>query len=78
MSLSIPTLFLLYVAVFLAVIFIAWLIFAWRRRKIRYNSRKVLVCPGCGGKNQYRNEAIFIRCSHCGAKVKLSKFFEKD
>jgi predicted RNA-binding Zn-ribbon protein involved in translation (DUF1610 family) len=68
----------LYVALFLAVLFGAWLSFAWRCRKIRHDSHKAYPCPSCGEKIRFKNEVVFTRCPHCGAKVKLSELLNRD
>ena len=71
MNLSFPAVVLLYVTVFLAVIFAAWLCFAWQRRKLRRDSYKAHPCTNCGEKIRFKSEAVFVRCPNCGAKLEV-------
>jgi len=77
MNLEISSFFWLYIALFLAVIFGAWLSFAWRCRKIRQGAHRAYACPSCEEKIRVKNEVVFVRCPHCGARVAVSELLER-
>jgi predicted RNA-binding Zn-ribbon protein involved in translation (DUF1610 family) len=77
MNLTFPAFLWLYVALFLAVVFGAWLNFVWRGRRFRQATGKVRRCPGCGKKIRVGNELVFMRCPHCGRRINLGELFGK-
>lgn len=71
---TVPVFFLVYLLVFLAVIFVAWLIFAWESRKIDLARRKIVKCPQCDSLQEIANQIFYARCKRCGARSNIEDF----
>jgi hypothetical protein len=67
MSLTLTGVFFAYLAVFLAVIFCAWLFFGWQRRRSERSGSPVLTCACCGRPLRAEQPAQRLRCPDCGA-----------
>jgi len=65
---SLSELLSIYVAVFLAAIFCAWICYAWRRRR-RENAwlRHRLRCMICALEFEDRTTTVLPRCPRCGS-----------
>lgn len=64
--------FVTYVLVFLAVLFGAWLLFAWRKQKNRSRAERRVECPQCGGEVSVEGRVLRVRCS-CGTRFSLTE-----
>jgi hypothetical protein len=70
-ELTLGGIFVLYIVVFLAIIFAAWLIFSWRRQQLIHRSLRKVSCKYCGGSIPRHQALVWVRCSHCGARNRL-------
>lgn len=66
-SFSIDEILTLYLAVFLAVIMMAWLVAYGRRRRLDLRSRRFLRCACCGSPIPLEEPRLRVRCPCCGA-----------
>jgi len=73
MTITFLSLFFYYPLVFLAVIFLAWIITVWRYRHRKMPERFFVSCSCCGSKLNRGHSLISIRCSKCGARHELQE-----
>lgn len=71
LELSLSGFFTLYIVVFLAIIFAAWLIFSWRRQQLIHRSLRKLSCKYCGATIPCHQALVWVRCPGCGARNRL-------
>jgi rubrerythrin len=77
MTFSISGIFMFYLAVFLAVVLIAWLLEIRRRRRYENAERRFLVCGFCGGDILLERPRMRLRCPCCGANQERQTLKEK-
>jgi len=68
--LTLPGVFFAYLAVFLAVIFGAWLFFGWQRRRSEHSGFPILSCDCCAAEIVVEEPSLRVRCPQCGAVQK--------
>lgn len=73
MTLDFISVFSLYVFLFLAVIFTAWILSAWKSNRDRASSGKRYICSCCGKPIRVGHALISVRCGHCGARNKIKE-----
>lgn len=71
MTIELTTFFFGYLLVFLAVIFSAWLIFAWQSHQAVSKSGRKLSCSCCGAAIESNHAVFTVRCSRCGIRTKI-------
>jgi len=67
MSLTLTGVFFAYLAVFLTVIFGAWIFFGWQRRRSERSGTSPVACACCGAALRAEQPFQRQRCPHCGA-----------
>jgi DNA-directed RNA polymerase subunit RPC12/RpoP len=73
MTIDFVSVFSLYVLLFLAVIFIAWILVLWKQLRNRSSSGRRYICGSCGKPVRADHALIVLRCGHCGARNEISK-----
>jgi len=78
MTLNFVSVFSLYVFLFLAIIFAAWILFLWKQLRQRSGSGRRYVCGSCGKPVRADHALIAVRCGHCGARNEISRLKMMD
>ncbi|MDZ4787901.1 MAG: hypothetical protein SH807_03090 [Blastochloris sp.] len=73
MTIDFISVFSLYVFLFLAVIFTAWILSTWKSHRERVNCGKRYVCSCCGKPIRADHALISVRCGHCGVRNKIKQ-----
>lgn len=73
MSISFDNLFIVYLSVFLAVIFGAWIMLLWKRGSVSEEEKSEVECIFCGHPFQCETHRTHVRCPSCYGRFNVSQ-----